>query len=117
VIALIRQEEGWEVIRERLHHSVISTVNISEVIHKMVEKGTPLEKASWIIRGLQIESAPFDDEQALLTASLHQPTRKHGVSLGDRACLALGLSRGWPVLTGDRRWRDLDVRVKVELFR
>jgi PIN domain nuclease of toxin-antitoxin system len=39
------------------------------------------------------------------------------LSLGDRACLALGLARQAPVLNGDRGWRDLNIGFEVIVFR
>jgi PIN domain nuclease of toxin-antitoxin system len=40
-----------------------------------------------------------------------------GLSLADRACLALAKQRGLPVLTADRIWQTLDLGVAVVLIR
>lgn len=117
VIALFRREPGWEDVLKRLPGAALSTVNASEVIHKLVEKGVPLETAIFQLRRLKIERVPFDDDQAAVTASLREPTRRRGISLGDRACLALAAIRECPAITGDSSWSELDLDVHVERFR
>ncbi len=60
---------------------------------------------------------PFDQELASIAAGLESLTRPFGLSLGDRACLALGIRLSLPILTADQAWAKLDVGVKVELIR
>jgi PIN domain nuclease of toxin-antitoxin system len=60
---------------------------------------------------------PFDAPLARLTATLKAPTRPLGLSLADRACLALGLHMNLPVVTGDRDWVKADLPVEIETFR
>ncbi len=50
-------------------------------------------------------------------AKLYPQTRNRGLSLADRACLALALDKGWPVMTADRAWAGLDIDVEVEMIR
>jgi ribonuclease VapC len=78
----------------------------------MIHQGTAYQ-----IERLHIPLISFDGEQAKLVASLWQATRVAGLSLGDRACLALGLQQGLPVLTADHQWAKADVGVKVEMIR
>jgi len=59
----------------------------------------------------------FDAESAYAAAMLRDRTRQFGLSLGDRACLALGAARGLPVLTADRSWAELSIGVEVRLIR
>ena len=40
-----------------------------------------------------------------------------GISFADRACLALGMVEELPIVTGDRRWLDLPIDAKIEVFR
>ncbi|MGE3979224.1 MAG: type II toxin-antitoxin system VapC family toxin [Nitrospira sp.] len=117
VIAVIRNEPGAERVREHLHSSLISCVNLSEVFYKTWDKGASREFVQWAVSNLPIKSIPFDDEQALISASIRTTTLSKGISFADRACLSLGLSKGLPVLTGDDRWRDLDIGADVRLFR
>ena len=60
---------------------------------------------------------PFTPEQAETAARLYTQTRNHGLSLADRACLALALDKGWPVMTADRAWAGLDLAIEVEVIR
>ena len=40
-----------------------------------------------------------------------------GLSLGDRACLALALKLNLPALTTDRIWENLNLSVQVQVIR
>jgi PIN domain nuclease of toxin-antitoxin system len=64
-----------------------------------------------------VEMVPFQAEDAALAASLRPKTDPLGLSLGDRACLALALARGVPVLTADRQWGSLDLGIDIRLIR
>jgi PIN domain nuclease of toxin-antitoxin system len=90
-----------------------SAVNLSEVVTKAIDTGMTLEEARLVVAGLPCEIVPFDVEQAFLAAALRGATRSFGLSLGDRACLALGLNTGHPVVTADRVWDQCDVGVQV----
>lgn len=60
---------------------------------------------------------PFTLSQSELAAELWEKTRLHGLSLADRACLALALEKKLPVLTADQSWSQLDIDVEVQLIR
>jgi PIN domain nuclease of toxin-antitoxin system len=117
LLAVLFREPGAEDVKRHLPDACMSAVNLSETAAKMVERGALLEKAVEILTRQPIERIPFDDEHAYLAASLRPATRHLGLSLGDRACLALGLKTGLPVLTAERLWAKADVGVKVELLR
>src|SRR5262249_36494116 len=82
-------------------------------IGKMVAYGKPLDDVVYQIDRLRVDVIPFDAEQAKMAASLWRTTRAAGLSLGDRACLALGLKLGLPVVTAERNWEQCDVGVRV----
>ena len=117
LLALLHDEPGAEVVAEALPHSSISTVNLAEVIGKLVDSGLPEEDIRTALAGLGIEVIPFDDDLAYRTGLLRNVTSPYGLSLGDRACLALGLRLGQPVLTADRIWATLKVGVKIRVIR
>ncbi len=123
LLALLRGEAGEEVVAEALAGGAwISAVNWSEVLAKLAEVGIPTERAlaELINRGVlgqALQIAPFEEVAALLTAQLREPTRGRGLSLGDRACLALAQHKQRPALTADRSWRELEVGVEIRLIR
>lgn len=117
IVAILEREPGWEIAMRRLPGGIVSTVNVSEAIHVLEGRGADHRMAVDSIRRLRLEFVPFDEEQAFQTAAFHAMTRKQGVSLGDRACLALAMIRKCPVLTGDRGWRNLDLGLQIEWFR
>lgn len=69
------------------------------------------------VSALRLDVVPFDAETALLAGRLRAVTRHLGLSLGDRACLALAIRENATALTADRNWTDLDLPCKVELIR
>lgn len=117
VLALLNQEAGKERVETILADSVISAVNYSEVLGKLIDAGLPEKDARESVDLLGVEVAGFDAEMARLAASLRPMTRKLGLSLGDRCCLALGLARRNTVVTAERAWVKLALSMKVELIR
>jgi ribonuclease VapC len=69
------------------------------------------------LRRSAIEWVPFADDHAAVAAELAPLTRPYGLSLGDRACLALALTRGEPAMSADRQWARLDLSIRIELIR
>jgi PIN domain nuclease of toxin-antitoxin system len=117
LLLLLQQEPGWQKLGPRLPGSVMSSVNLSEVAAKLIEAGGAAATTRQILEGLSIEIDDFTADLAYRAADLRGSTKKLGLSLGDRACLALGLSLGAPILTGDRAWLELDLDVSIELVR
>ncbi|NET58760.1 MAG: type II toxin-antitoxin system VapC family toxin [Symploca sp. SIO2E6] len=117
VLALLNQENGSEEIARFIGNAVISTVNLSEVIAKLADAGIPEENIKQILSSLSLEVVPFDEEQALKAGMLRPTTKSIGLSLGDRVCLALGISLNLPVLTTDRLWSSLRLEVEVRVVR
>jgi ribonuclease VapC len=116
-LAVANREPGAERVTPVLKQSVMSAVNAAEVLQKLVLKGMSLEKADENLRQLVKEIVAFDHEQAVLVGSLVAKTFPKGLSLGDRACLALGKKLGALVLTTDQVWETLDIGVNVEAIR
>jgi ribonuclease VapC len=118
VLAAIFLEPGRARVVQAIEQGVVmSTVNITEVITRLIDRGAPSDVAVRRMRDTQVAAVAFDVEMARLAAELREHTRHLGLSLGDRACLALGLLRGGPVLTADRGWGDLDLGVAIEVIR
>ncbi len=105
------------MVEEMLGTSAISSVNWSEVIQKALEHKIPVKGLREELESLGLEILPFTAGLAEKTAGLREETRSFGLSLGDRACLALAADLGRPAVTTDRVWADLDLRVEVRVVR
>jgi len=104
VLALLFEEPGAEVVRAQLRTGVIGAANLAEVLAKLSDHGLPAMEAVRAVTILGLEVAPMTEAQAGRSAELRPMTRAVGLSLGDRACLALAAELGAPVLTADRSW-------------
>ena len=117
VLADIHSEPGAEVARAVIKDSLISVVNFTEIITNLIESGVPPHEARFLAEHIGYRVEPVDQSTATTAGLLYEKTRGKGVSLADRFCLALALERGWPVVTGDKMWKELDVGVEVRLIR
>ncbi|MCJ2095432.1 MULTISPECIES: type II toxin-antitoxin system VapC family toxin [unclassified Methylobacterium] len=119
LLCLLRAETGSEEVAEVLPQSVISAVNLSEVYAKLAEAGGSEAQITQAVGVLRLAIEPFDDEQARIAGILRLPTRSLGLSLGDRACLALAKQRQSVAVTTDRAWSRLpaDLGLTVRIIR
>ena len=122
VLALVHAEPGAEYVADAFGDAVMSTVNWAEVVARVRGEATngggagpSALRFELCALGLRLEE--FSAEQADMAGELRRSTREFGLSLGDRACLALALVRGEPVLTADRAWRRLSLEAQIELIR
>ena len=117
VLAVLLTEDGAENVLRQVGGASISSVNRCEVGTRLLDLGGSVEESNRRFNGLALDVIPFDAEQAADAAALRLVTRHRGLSLGDRACLALARAQGRAVLTGDRNWEGLKVGVVIELIR
>lgn len=117
LLAFLQDEPGADKVGAFLTRSCISSVNLAETLSKLVHYGKPLDGASYQLDRLRIPVIPFDADQAKIVASLWNATRAAGLSLGDRACLTLGLKTGLPVLTAERTWPKLGLAIAITVIR
>jgi len=117
LLAFLFRETGHEQVREALSDACISTVNLSETLGRFARDGRDPEFLAAGISKSGIEIVDFTEAQALTCALFRPRTRKLGLSLGDRACVALAVERGIPVMTADRVWLDLRPQVDVQVIR
>ncbi len=122
LLAYLFNETGAEFVEKTLSRGVlISAVNLAEVFSKLEERGVAVDIAAeqFHTRGLfcALEIVNFDLEQAKVAARLRLRSKQAGLSLGDRACLALALVRGVAAITADASWEQLqgqqELKVKV----
>ena len=117
LLALLHSEPGAEVVEEVLEQAAISTVNWSEVYQRWIAHGVDVAGLRADVEALGLEIVPLTVEDAEQAAELWSATRLRGLSLGDRACLALARRLVRPALTADRAWLDLGLGVEVRAIR
>ncbi len=117
VLALLNAEPGWEKVSEALPDAVMSAVNLSEVVGKLVDHGLPADEVGALLSGLGLTIVAFDEKAAYNAGALRAIEGGRSLSLGDRACLDLARSRAVAALTADRYWSQLDAGVEVIVIR
>jgi PIN domain nuclease of toxin-antitoxin system len=110
-------ETGAREAEARLPDAAIGAVNLSEVVSKLQARGIPDDLIAESLMELDLLVIAFDEAQALAAGKLRRQTRSGGLSLGDRACLALAITLGATAITADRAWSGLDLPVAVEIVR
>jgi PIN domain nuclease of toxin-antitoxin system len=117
LLAMLQGETGSGMVLRHAAESWISAANMAEVYGKLMTRGVPSQPAIETAFGAVKGVVAFNDGQARMAATLLQHTRALGLSLGDRACLALGMQRKLPVLTADKAWKTLRVGVEIRVIR
>ena len=117
LLALVNQEPGQDIVAAVLPRSLVSAVNASELVAKLTDQGMPENEVQDVLAALNLAVVPFDEGQGLVAGYLRAVTKHLRLSLGDRACLALGLQAQCPVVTADKAWAKLELGVEVEVIR
>lgn len=118
ILAVIHQEPGWEKLpKASLQTAVVSAVNLAEVVSKLAIRGWRPEDAWEDATGVVRQTLDFNAEHAKSAGSRFTQTRASGLSLGDRACLALALELDAPVYTADRSWKNLKLAIPIHVIR
>ena len=99
----MNSEPGADIVRAALGKAIISAVNYSEVLKKTIERCQTIGPVVAFLHGFSVEIVPFDESLATTGAELYPQTKPHEMSFADRACLALGVRRGFAVLTAERK--------------
>jgi len=117
LLALLDSEPGADRVHAAVASALISTVNLAEVYSNLADRGSDALLALQAIRFAVREVVPFTDAMAELTGRLRPLTRDLGLSLGDRACLALAMMRNADVVTADKAWRKLKLPCTIHIIR
>ena len=117
LLALMQGEPGAQRVAAVMADALICTVNLAEVGVKVIGVGGVRGEVKQLLSRLGLGIVAFDEDLAWATADLRARTRSAGLSLGDRACLALAMREGATALTADRAWARLDLDCEVELIR
>jgi PIN domain nuclease of toxin-antitoxin system len=107
LLALIHGEPGQEMVAEVMPEAAICSVNLSEVVAKLAERGVPAERAGAIAQSFGLDVVPLDARLAVEAGKLRPLTRSAGLSLGDRCCIATAQGLGVPVMTAESAWEPL----------
>jgi PIN domain nuclease of toxin-antitoxin system len=118
LIMLFAKEPGYEFVKQNLKHAIISSINIAEVYKYCIEvQNLAEDDCRSLIKLSGIKIIDFCEEQALISAKIIKKTKQHGLSLGDRGCIALAMFRNHPILTCDKIWQKVDLDVEFIMAR
>ena len=117
VLAEVYDEPGADVVRDCAAGARLSALNLAEVVSKLVDNGMRPEIARQTAGELPLTIVALGKDVATEAGILRLATRRAGLSLGDRVCIALAVELGLPILTADRQWAGLDLGVEVRLIR
>ena len=109
VLAFVQGENGADRVLPYIGDAIVSAVNLQEVIKEMMADGLVPEQVAEILAGLRLDVRPHDEQAAYAAAALAGQTKQYGRGLGDRSCMALGLSLSLPILTADTEWTRVEI--------
>ena len=119
LLAYLWQEPGAVRVANLLttERCLLGATNLAELVSKVVERGLPAHEVPALVSSLNVEVVPLTQAVAELSGQLRTTTRHLGLSLGDRACLALAQTLNGVAITADRPWLALDIGVAIECIR
>jgi len=117
LLAYLNGETGADIVAGVIGDALVSAVNLAETVTKLVERGGSLDRARAVLGVIDLDVVDFTRSLAEQAGGLVALTRSRGLSLGDRACLALAAREGLPAFTADRAWISLTINVEVRLIR
>ncbi len=114
-LAIIKNEHGADVVAKHLAHAYMSTVNVAEVVTYLTRNGyIDIDKILQIVNLVKIIN--FDQDMAIKSGTMISVTKKFGLSLGDRVCLATAKSLKAVVYTADKKWSEISGQLGVEVI-
>ena len=117
LLAYLQDEPGGERVKAVLGQAVLSAVNWAEVVGKAIDREVDTHGLREDLEALGLRIESFSAAQADISGHLKRSTKRLGLSLGDRACLALAIEKGERILTADRIWERLRLGVGIEVIR
>jgi ribonuclease VapC len=117
LLAIFKTEPGWQRAALMLPNAALCSVNAAEIFSKLSEWAVPKADHARFEALLEAMIVPFDADLALRAGALRSVTKAAGLSLGDRCCLALAMRLGVPVMTADKAWAKLNLKVEIEIIR
>lgn len=117
VLAVYFDEPGAEQVLRVLPDALLSAVNYTEVIGKCLDRGESLDRAVRKLAALGFHIVAHDASLARRAGEMRALTKRLGLSLADRACLALAEREKVPVLTADKSWAKVELEIDVRVIR
>lgn len=117
LLAVLHQEPGAREVEKYLDRAAMSSVNWAEVLQKSISREASIDGLREEVESLGLVITPFTAEDAEFSAKVWPTTKRFGLSLGDRACLALAHRVGLPAITADHSWSQLKIDVQVQVVR
>ena len=118
LLALIKNESGAKLIEGLLGNIIMSSVNVTEVAGILLDSDMSIEEAQEAIEPFIDSIVSFDFEHSMACAALKKATKHLGLSLGDRACIALGIKLRLPIYSADKIWQELKLEnAEIRLIR
>lgn len=117
LLCLLNDEPGADRVAEVLTRSLIGATNLAEVVSKLRERGLSLDEVKEALGGLHLDVRPLTPGQAMLIGDLRPATRPLGLSLGDRACLALAIELDAEIYTTDAALTKANVAITATNIR
>lgn len=113
LLCLLNDEPGADRVLDVLNRCVIGATNLGEVVSKLRERGLSLDEVREALGGLHLDVRPLSTAQAMTIGDLRPTTKSLGLSLGDRACLALALDLQAEMFTTDADLASADVGISI----
>ncbi len=117
LLAFVNREPGEDKVTAVLGEAMILAVNLCEVVTKLALRNNLSDRVLKELTEFELEIVDFDRALAEAAGVLAAHTRGQGLSLGDRACLALARREGATALTADKAWRKIDLGIDIQFIR
>lgn len=117
VLALYLDEPGADLVEPMIAGSLLSSVNYTEVIGRVLDRGRSFDHVLMSLTRMAVTVVAYDMALARRAGEFRNVTRPFGLSVGDRACLALAERERLPAYTADRMWARFDLGIEIRLIR
>ena len=105
------------MVRQALHDDtcLVSAANHSEVIAKAIDRGAEARALQVVLAELAYTIIDVTPDDGIAAGLMRSATRKTGLSLGERLCLATAQRLKARVLSADRPWLSVAKRLGLEV--
>lgn len=117
ILAFLQEEPGHLEVEQALHDRVclVTAANQCEIVAKLLDRSMQLEAIDAVVADLGYQVVDVTAEDGTRAGHWRNVTRAHGLSLGDRLCLAVAARLQAPVLTADRPWLAVADTLNVQI--